>query len=395
MAFRRMTGKTGGSEGEAAARGILLLAFFLLFAAGLSGCRSAAPAVPRYFVRLEDLISLHPLWKQYFAQERTRLVFPTAVATTVLSGTGTRLPAPFAPQEVTPLRPTITQLRPFEDNTRAYLSRVVERLRRNNRRILTREERAERERIEEELEALRLKLETAYRAENLKEIRRIEREIYLLGFREVVYRAQARVLADQPLIDARIQLEQVERQIAANRERAAALPDTVQPKVQAEVNKERSARLDVLDQKLQDRQEKLDQTADRLEQQLSQRPVITEERLLANRASIPPITRPQAVSPPTLALPPASDQTPDFLRAQALVQAAETVSRDSPAARQSRWMALIREETRRAVEEIARREGWQPVIVETPGVFDRTEIVAESLRNYWRPTPLPEEKEGS
>lgn len=378
------------AQGEVAARIALRLALFVLSGFALGGCQHApAPLISRRFVRLEALLPLHPVWSQAISIEKAAARLPAAPLPLVPPSIArTVTPSPFVPVSPEPVNPVLTRHASLEQFASRYLAQRAANQRQRNRNILLRMDRTERRRIEEEVEAHRAEREAELTAERRSAWRKLESEIRALGFREVSLQSQVRALTDQPLIDARVQLEKVKSEIATRQTQQQALQENVAQKVIQEMRDYRDALLNDLAARLQERERELEASAQKLDASVTEQLSSEAERLQREAEAIPTIgtvpTAAASVGVMPLTLPPAPNLSAAYGQAQSRVTAALAVQRNEYAARRAVVLAILRDDTRKAVAQIARKQGWKLVNEGTPGATDATEAIMPLLRAQWK-----------
>src|SRR5437762_2713192 len=112
------------ARGGEAARFARLLAFFTIGSVVIAGCRSTGGPLPapRYYVRLDSLLTLHPAWSQVTALDQQTAQFSSAQqqAATLRYATAP-LPQPFAPPETVPANLAKEREKRVKEDARRYI----------------------------------------------------------------------------------------------------------------------------------------------------------------------------------------------------------------------------------------------------------------------------------
>lgn len=349
----------------------------------LVGC-SPGPLVllPKRYVRMESLLPLHPAWAQVVSLDRIarqiRSAPPPAFPFTPLP------PAPqtFAPPPAEP--PGLAAQR--QERIRADALRYERQLERaltdSDRLLFNRQERTERKQVQQQLAQERAKRLAGLQTEALHQTRDIARQITRLQFRIVALKSQLNVYTDQPLQDAQIQYRQALAQVAALRQQRRDVLAGVAPEVERQVSALQPQLEAASQQRLQ--QFQAAQAASRAQKIARERQNLETAvtPLPATLTTPPPLPSDTRETP--LALPTSADAAQSLQAGAAQVQGALARQATQWALERGRLLNTIRSDTAQAVQQIARRQGWQLVAPQTRGASDATAAVIPALAAQWR-----------
>lgn len=381
-------------RGGAAARRACRPASFLTVLILLAGCHRQPPAVVPHYVRMEALLSLHPMWASVVALDQAAQQRDKTPSAT-LKWTATSVPADFTPPTFTPTRSVEAQ--PVEDYVRRNLLEAASLARERNRRTLAREGRIERRKVERAYAQERARREAALREERGRAAAALDAKIQALQFREAALQVQIRaystigtgngISAD----DARRQRALVQTSIADLQSQQKNLLGDVREEVVAgmkpfrdKLDMESAARLAQRAAALEAEAQKLEQAAIRRSaQDMIKLDMASEAIPLIGRSSSAPATVPP--------MPVAQLAAPDVTGAQARANAGAgnrlTQHLRDQLAQRARLLQDVQADTQRAVEQIARQNGWTLVAEGTSNATDVTAAVASALRAQWQLEP--------
>lgn len=373
----------GNVRGGAEVRAAPLLALLTIAGLGLlPGCRKPALPLARRFVRIDALLPLHPAWAQVVSLQRAEAAFaaaPREAAT--LQWAGSTMPQPFTPPVIVPQSLARERQNRIAEETSAYLSQVADFVRRRNQARIEREERAGRKQVDAQIAQEAATREEALRAANQIHARDLSRQLRALGFRDAALRSQIRVFTDQPLRDATLQHQTVRAQMdALTLQRDALLAYDPTEQVANEMEPKRQQLYADLHARLQKQLAALNQAGeDRLARARAR---LEKDMAPVSAASAPPAALKTPLRPLTLASLPETSSALHGAKMQVNAALARRLA-DWEAQRQ-RLIAVIRTDTAKAVEQVARRRHWALAPEGTPGATDATGEAAKALRIQWQ-----------
>ncbi|MCS6777436.1 MAG: hypothetical protein RMJ43_09265 [Chloroherpetonaceae bacterium] len=357
-----------------------VLAMLAIGVVGLqpAGCRKTQPPAPRYAVRMQDLLPLHPLWARSVILQESPAEQENRASQRLPGHVFYPLPPPFP--EPGPLPPDLTQERQrrLETDARRYVQQLEEFLRQRANDALARLERAERKAIEARLTDARERRIAAETEENRKQAQRLIGEITRLRIRRIAFESQVRTFKGQPRSDAQKQLGILDARIAALEAERARMLDDVRPRIFQEIEQQRDQLLNELAERMRARR-----AAE--ERAIAEALSSARERLRFEAEAFTPLRLPEQDTPHPQAM--AQLREPATRIAESTRDALQTAQHNSRAAweaHRQRLRAVIRADTEKTVQQIAQHEGWIPVPPGTPGAPDRTEQVAQAIRRIWR-----------
>ena len=372
------------ARGGAAARIAPLLALFSLLNSGI-GCRpSDALAPTRRVARVEALLTTHPAWAQVASLDRDIAQF---AASAPLSGTVAPplgpLPSGFAPPPDLPT--TLPQQR--RERTQAYedqyLGQLAETLRLRDQTYLTRLGR----RLEQEAKLQYQKelaaKQAAIRAERLPQAAVLDRQITALRFRDVAFLTQIKVYQDQALLDAQLQHNELQTQIAALivQDDALLAPALIAQAAQTALGTRlEDLRAAATRQIAQETQTLAAQRADRVKREQAKLVYEPDPLPSIDTTPLPPVEERET----PLVLPPGAQGAAAMRAANSVVQQAAQRQRAAWTTQRDHLISLIRADTQQGVEQLARQQGWTLAPVGTPGAPDITESLKPLLRAQWQ-----------
>jgi hypothetical protein len=369
--------------GGAATHNALCLAWFGLSLSFWAGCRGRpAAAVPLRTVRLEALLPLHPAWRQALLLQREAQQFresrprPDGI---VLELPG--LPSNFASPQKVPQSLIDERRNRLKQEAARYVDSFAEQLAARNNAIYDQEARAGRADLEatyqRQLAARRKVLQDE--ADRRAAMLLVARE--RLQYRLIALRSQISAYTEQARIDAVAQRDRIRQDVARIDSERLALLDAVGPEAIKQMVKERERMEAELAQRLAARKRELDQDLkDQTARELARLTEMPDP--IPAIGSTPPPARYLHETPLPL---PTQQQTLQAVQAaQALVDARAAAKQPALQAQQARLIALIRDDTMQAVEQIARQRGWKLVPYGTRGAIDATATAATAIREQWK-----------
>ena len=369
--------------GGAGARNACRLALVLSVGAGTHGCRNLTPATPQHFVQIDALLPLHPAYSQADLQNKTAAGIVQSAETLALPQpiSDKPLPASFSAGVLVP--PSMAQEREqrIAADSRRYLALLEDSLVRRNGEILEREERAGNKQIGIEREAERLQREQTLREQYTQQRAKIKRDRLRLEFRREALRSQQRVFNGTMRNDATLQLNQVRGSITAldNQLKQKNLGD-IPGIVAAGLGDFESVRQGELKRRLENRRK-------RLEREVTDRIAREELRLASESESVPELIA-SVLPDSTLSdkpLPPlGTGSASAFASVKPELRAALSQTQTEQKPFREKFLAVLRADTQKAVEQVALREGWKLVAPGTTDASDYTAHAADALKAQWK-----------
>ncbi len=374
-------GNKFGAGANHALRLVLVMTLGTIFV----GCRKTVTAVPQHFVQIEALLPLHPAYAQAALHDRTaaEIVQSAETIATPQPIPAKPLPASFSAGVLIPPSMAREREQRIAVDSRRYLALLEDSLTRRNGEILEREERAGKKQIAVEIEAERLKHEQTLREQYAHERADIERKRLTFEFRREALRSQERVYNGMMKADAVLQLNQVNGNITAFNNKlkqieiaVADIPGTAASELISLVNQREAE----LKSRLQNRR-------NRLKQEVEDRKDREQLRLDSESESIPELTASvlPTSAPSDKPLPPLDAASSAALAAvKPNLRAALTQAQAEQKPSREKFLAVLRADTQKAVEQIALREGWTLVPPGTLNASDYTAHAADALKDQWK-----------
>lgn len=380
------------SRGGAVARCAYRLAPILLAGMVTSGCSKLHPVTPRYSVNIKSLMILHPSWAQVVSMQRTldglSKFEPYTNVSPLAPTAGNTV---FALPAASPKSVVIQRQKPIADYVMRYLRQKAAIIRLRNKRRIAREELIEARNTLIQIAAARKRLQLSLTSEHLLKANELARELTRLGYRDIALQSQIRAYSGQSLKDALLQRQIIQAQIATKSEEQGQLLGDVLPAVEKMLTPQKIA----LEQKSRERidalRTSLDIAADKLEQAASSHNNSAVQDLMPDGESIPIIGTGQSIAPLRQALPlNISLQNPDpakMRNSSELARNAVDHERTVWENRRNMLAAVIEQDVRQSVEQIAQKHQWKLVSEGAPHSTDRTSVIAIELQKEWNTAP--------
>lgn len=370
--------------GEGAPRAFLL-ALLILLGATLTGCRHPIVHAPeRHSVHIPALLPLHPAWAEIKALDAQLAKLPTLPAPPSIRPTP--LPATFTPPGGLPPNLIASQEKLVHDDAAHYIAQLESALDLRARELVNSKQRAEEQIAAAKYKVALEKKETELRNANEAEAKEVRKDVNRLDYRNQALDSQIRVYstsglnARRMIDDAKQQQAIVNQQIDANNARIDALlhadfrglAEAALQSYRKQLDAATAAGIQQFtrEQAAHDQQE-LEQATQRLNTLPSAIPKLADPAGDWNS--------PRAVP---LVLPPMPSLASDYSQAQGSVAVGQSHLRDQLLSERAHLLSVIQEDTRKAVVQIARKQGW--ILVPEGQANDWTNAVKSALQSQWR-----------
>ena len=341
------------------------------------------PVVPQHFVRIDTLIPLHPASSQIAFQDKTTAAIIASAETLTTPQPAARKPLPerFAVGVLVPPSMAREREQRIASDARRYLALLEDSLTRRNEEILEREQRVSNRQTALEIEAEQFQREQELRAQYERERTELKRQRLQMELRQVVLRSQERAFIGMMRSDATLQLNQAKNRIAALDVQLEQKDTRKIPVfVAATMSKFKQDRETELMRRLANRKKRLkEETANRVARE--------QLRLDTESESIPELQTSVLASaaPADKPLPPLeTSSAAPFAATKPNLRIALSQAQTEQSTLRTKWLAVLRADTEKAVAQIAVREGWKLVRQGTSNATDYTAKAADALKAQWK-----------